>query len=407
MTLYFAGFLLALFGLSLILITLSVRSNRPTPSETTSPFARFFLVALRIAIGWHCFVEGMEKITNPAWSGEAYLRESSGPLAFAFRDIAGDRLIDKLTVGPNGEFPAELEREWRNFFDAFASHYGLNADQLKKAESIYEEREKDVLAAFAKPDTVTKASAYPPDLKVEMTIAQRIEEHARLLNRVRDAETKFPSDNKDIHKFWRDAKADLAKWRAELKKVLDAELAKLYRVDEARDKLKKLIAEDTRKWKETKDRSAADKLKKSIDENQILVAKLALFDVLSSEQRYYAPMPAVHSPPKWDMLGVSDFVVKWSLTVLGGLLLVGLLSRVSSFVTAILLLSFYVAMPPLPGWPEGPRLEGHYLIVNKTLIEVIALLALAFVPTGRWAGFVGLLCLCCRGEAKAAPPAGK
>ena len=60
-------------------------------------------------------------------------------------------------------------------------------------------------------------------------------------------------------------------------------------------------------------------------------------------------------------------------------------------------------MPPLPGWPESPRLEGHYVLINKTLIEVIALLALTFIPTGRWAGIDGLLCLCCCGKAKAAP----
>jgi uncharacterized membrane protein YphA (DoxX/SURF4 family) len=91
------------------------------------------------------------------------------------------------------------------------------------------------------------------------------------------------------------------------------------------------------------------------------------------------------------MLEFADFGVKWSLVVLGACLLLGLLSRLTSLATALLILSFYLAMPPLPGWPEGPRLEGHYLIVNKTLIEVIALLALTFIPTGRWAGLDGLL----------------
>jgi len=73
--------------------------------------------------------------------------------------------------------------------------------------------------------------------------------------------------------------------------------------------------------------------------------------------------------------------------------MIGLLSRVSSLAMALLILSFYLAMPPLPGWPEPPRVEGHYLIVNKTLIEVIALFALTCIPTGRWAGVDALLSL--------------
>jgi uncharacterized membrane protein YphA (DoxX/SURF4 family) len=93
--------------------------------------------------------------------------------------------------------------------------------------------------------------------------------------------------------------------------------------------------------------------------------------------------------------------VKWGLVALGGCLLLGFLSRASSLLLALLVLSFYLAMPPLPGWPESPRLEGHYLLINKTLIEVIALGALAFIPTGRWAGLDGLLCCFFCGKNKA------
>ena len=46
---------------------------------------------------------------------------------------------------------------------------------------------------------------------------------------------------------------------------------------------------------------------------------------------------------------------------------------------------FYMAMPPWPGVPEAPGPE-HSFIVNKNMIEVLALLALGFIPTGRWFG---------------------
>lgn len=49
--------------------------------------------------------------------------------------------------------------------------------------------------------------------------------------------------------------------------------------------------------------------------------------------------------------------------------------------------SFYLAMPPWPGVVEfqsfGP---DHSYIVDKNLIEVLALLALAAMPSGKWFG---------------------
>jgi len=136
--------------------------------------------------------------------------------------------------------------------------------------------------------------------------------------------------------------------------------------------------------------------------------------VLTSEQKLQGPVPEPIVVPtaSWRLQEWSDFGVKWALVVLGACLMLGVFSRASSLATALLILSFYLAMPPLPGWPEGPRLEGHYLLINKTLIEVIALLALTFIPTGRWAGLDGLLqfvlpgCGACVNKGAAdAPPA--
>ena len=55
-----------------------------------------------------------------------------------------------------------------------------------------------------------------------------------------------------------------------------------------------------------------------------------------------------------------------------------------------MVLGFYLAWPPWPGVPEAPG-PDHALVVNKNLIEVAALFALAALPTGRWFGVDGLL----------------
>ena len=80
----------------------------------------------------------------------------------------------------------------------------------------------------------------------------------------------------------------------------------------------------------------------------------------------------------------------WGLMILGVLLLIGFFSRLAAFGAAVLILSFYLAMPPLPGVPELPGPE-HSFIVNKNLIEVFALLVLTVIPTGQWFGMDGLI----------------
>ena len=72
--------------------------------------------------------------------------------------------------------------------------------------------------------------------------------------------------------------------------------------------------------------------------------------------------------------------------VIGGCLLLGLFPRMACVLGAMLLLSFYLAMPPLPGSPENPKAEGHYLVINKNIVELLALLTLATTASGRWFG---------------------
>ena len=67
-------------------------------------------------------------------------------------------------------------------------------------------------------------------------------------------------------------------------------------------------------------------------------------------------------------------------------LIVGLFTSVASVGAAAFLVLFYLATPPWPGLPEPSIAEGHYLFVNKNLIELIAVLALVVTPTGEWFG---------------------
>ena len=85
-------------------------------------------------------------------------------------------------------------------------------------------------------------------------------------------------------------------------------------------------------------------------------------------------------------LQVVDFLNVWGLTLIGLALLLGLLSRYASIAGMALLSLYYVANPPFIGTDFGIPLEGHYLFINKTLVEIIALGVLAVFPSGLYFG---------------------
>lgn len=101
----------------------------------------------------------------------------------------------------------------------------------------------------------------------------------------------------------------------------------------------------------------------------------------------------------WTPLRVSDLMTILGLTILGGMLILGLGTRFAAGMAAVMLFMFYAAMPPWPGVPEVPGPE-HSFIVNKNFIEVVALLAIACLPSGRWFGVDGMISRW-RGKSKA------
>ena len=64
---------------------------KPKPSVTTvTGWTIFFMVLLRIAIGWHFFYEGMYKLVQPDWRATGYLTASVGPFRPLFMMMVRD-----------------------------------------------------------------------------------------------------------------------------------------------------------------------------------------------------------------------------------------------------------------------------------------------------------------------------
>lgn len=83
-----------------------------------------------------------------------------------------------------------------------------------------------------------------------------------------------------------------------------------------------------------------------------------------------------------EVLNVVDFLNTWGLIAIGAGLIVGLFTRTAAISGALLLLMYYLNNAPIIGIEYSIPSEGNYLIINKTLIEAVALFALAVFPTG-------------------------
>ncbi len=86
------------------------------------------------------------------------------------------------------------------------------------------------------------------------------------------------------------------------------------------------------------------------------------------------------------MVGVIDAVMAWGLTLVGILLILGLFTRSALLVAALFLLMFYLSNPPWVGVQFMPG-EGSYMVVNKNLVEMAAVLVLLVLPSGAMWGF--------------------
>ena len=100
--------------------------------------------------------------------------------------------------------------------------------------------------------------------------------------------------------------------------------------------------------------------------------------ILSGFAKWVISNPAV--------LNAVDFLNTWGLIAIGLGLILGLFTRVASIAGAVLLFVYYLNSPPLVGVEYLLPTDGNYLLVDKTLIESVTLVALALFPTSHLIG---------------------
>jgi uncharacterized membrane protein YphA (DoxX/SURF4 family) len=329
-------------------------------------FTAIFLILLRLAIGWHFFAEGYHKLEgywhgptetvvgkSKPFSSAGYFREGTGPLARIIRKEVGDpddEALALLVPASNTQTPPLLAQEWGDYVRRFCDYYKLDDEQRKKAEDALTKSEEDVVRWLTRTQVDEKnfkAKTQEGRLPVPTRLAlykQKLEEwrepkHSHLVSIGSDAESVR------LHNI----KSEVVRLRVGLLNDLDEY------TQELRKALEKIPTAEQKKEAEGKGKAPQ-------------------------------PEPPANERQKW-----IDLATMYGLTILGACLLIGLFSRTACLLSAGFLLMTYLCMPPFPWLPSAPNNEGYYLFVNKNVIEMLALLALATTASGRWFGLDALI----------------
>ena len=400
------------------------------------------IVLLRLSIGWQFLYEGLWKIntlsTPTPWSAEGYLKNAQGPLRNTFRNMTGDpNDLDWLDKD-------KVAAKWDDWSSRFAAHYQMDekqqADLSKLLNGAADYRVELValpegvtipkeLAKAAKFDAKAKRLICPGDWRMlakereGLLALAKVEEDASeakqksvkayrdavlvLYNRATDPKSMSIKDRLSVAIVGNNAATDPS--------VTERTFALFGNPPRDVKVYHEKIAEYDANLAKAKKQSAMhfpqEHLQKQWNELQQLRGKLvgpvkALEAELKvSAQKLLTPDQLARGPVRLPSTPVDRINQQtiYGLTILGTLLLIGLGTRFAAMGGAVMLTMFYLAMPPWPGVPEAPGPE-HSFIVNKNFIEVMALLAIAALPTGQWFG-LDRLCskFCCRKKAGCCP----
>jgi uncharacterized membrane protein YphA (DoxX/SURF4 family) len=336
----------------------------------------FFLILLRLAIGWHFAAEGFHKLKgywegptetvvgkSKPFSSAGYFREGTGPLAKYIRKEIGDPddealnlLTPKSAESPNTPLPARtpplLAQEWGDYVHRFGDYYGFDEEQRKNAEKALAKVEDDAVRWLTSKE-VTDKNYQATTQEGRLPVPVRLEEYKQKLD-----------------EFMEPKHSHLMSIGS------DAESVRLHNVKTEVVRLRVALLNDLDEY--TQD------LRKQLESIPTPEQKKA------AEDKGKPPQPQPPASEKEKQKWV-DLATMYGLTILGACLILGLFTRLSCLLAAGFLLMTYLCMPPFPWLPSAPNNEGYYLFVNKNAIEMLALLALGTTRSGRWLGLDALI----------------
>ncbi len=326
--------------------------------RTVTGWTIFFMVLLRISIGWHFAYEGITKLDQGDWRATGYLLQSTGPLRPLFLTMVKDAEgLERLT-------PESVKDRIDERFDVWVAHFDLKPltpeqiDRIQDAEAKAEAQRKrelyDYLVAYRERKKVgdpdhPEDTNYVDAVFADPDFQQQLEHYERLLVMISEQEAELGKLAFNTERLM----ADYGRKAQKLNVLLERATAPLYKGG-------------------------------ILDTNSLeghIQAQLA------ESQWAHGPAPGERSQT-W----LIDHLNMWALTLVGVCLMLGLFTRLAALGGVGLLAMYYLAIPPWPWLPDNPMAEGSYFFIDKNFIEAVALMMIATSRIGRWGGLDALVC---------------
>jgi len=113
---------------------------------------------------------------------------------------------------------------------------------------------------------------------------------------------------------------------------------------------------------------------------KVFTPKWTAYGYLMDSQGVFAPFFRMIAENQ-SMMAAADFINIWGLTLVGVMLILGLLEKASYIGAALFLILYYLSHPPLLHMEYLLPTEGSYLWVDKNLVMLAAVAVLYFFPT--------------------------
>ncbi len=385
-------------------------------------WTKALLVALRIAIGWHFLYEGVWKIdsdaeslaSQPSWyalyTATAALRAAYEPAGappdparadvFYAEVVGGLRARGRSLSEEQRARLAELRDELKLAATSGPDGRSVGFDWLDLRDEVLKLPPAPVGTRFSsRPFLQASAGPFRPlfralggdidglarltPVSARAALGRR---YGEILRHYERAKTPLTSEQQE----------KLAKQRDALGAAITATLGEppiAPRIEDYRKMLERVAATSADDVAFSRERLLADRAKLDATADELVALVNEPLSELSAqaqslatlEQLAAGPLPRPAEPGAW-----IDGTIRWGLTGIGLCLVLGLFTPVAAIAAALQLAVFYLASPP---WPHLPAtaVGGHYLYVDRNLIEMIAVLAIASTATGRWLGLDGLL----------------
>jgi len=392
----------------------------------------FFLLALRLAIGWHFLFEGLYKVnshlvgpteTNRPFSSEPYFRNAPGPVAAYMASQFGDpnaviaaKVKAPKDISPEAFDKLSAEEQAGECPPAVAAQFApLEEKAAEAVATMKAAAEKERASADGKEQRTLKEidAALVEELKKNPTPFEKKQAEAKAAEARREAKDAAATARKnaqaklnryvDGNALFTSVKATYTRWvfgverrDTKVKGVAgDVSLSapeRLQHIESLRRELKSagdLQATGLGKGNGTEIKRAAELRADLVAAESNLARDANTF--IAELKQVLNGGKAVEEPPEHTRGQLMDKATMWFLVAVGACLMAGLFTRLMCLLGAGFLVMTYLTYPPFPWYPLPPNTEGNPLFVNKNVVECLALLVLATFPTGRWMGLDALV----------------